>query len=263
MRAPFPFFVVCFCLFAAASSRSRAQAVLPASQEPSVTGTLTYVSQYLFRGRRLGGESFEPSVELSAGGWALGLWTNFPIAGKVPGQSDPEIDPYGSFTFAVNPVFSVQPGFTLYTYPRAPADRGYRRTTFEPNFAVNYTIAGVRLTPRIYYDVVVRGLTYELSANCAVPLASLGTEFDLSGFAGEYRVADYANHSPSRVRTGGGYWQVGGSVPLALGSRSRLILGWAYARGAGAFVQRDGLPRSANPEAVGRGVASVSFSRTF
>src|SRR3954470_11149726 len=74
------------------------------------------VSQYMFRGTRLGGPSFEPTVEFDSGNLALGIWSNFPIKDKVAGQSDPEIDPYGSYKLVINDAFNVQPGFTLYTY---------------------------------------------------------------------------------------------------------------------------------------------------
>ena len=66
---------------------------------------------------------------------------NTPLSDKVPGQSDPEIDPYGSYTINLGGALDVQPGFTVYTYPRAPLDQGFYHATFEPNLAVNYTRA--------------------------------------------------------------------------------------------------------------------------
>ena len=45
------------------------------------------------------------------------MWSNLPIADKVPGQSDPEIDPYGSYTFTLSDSLKLQPGFTWYNYP--------------------------------------------------------------------------------------------------------------------------------------------------
>src|SRR5665213_213858 len=148
----------------------------PAAPSLSWTLTPTYVSSYMFRGQRLGGQSFEPSLEADYGSLALGVWANDPFTNKdkVPGQSDPEIDPYGSYTFSLSDAFSIQPGFTWYTYVKAPTNQGFYRMTFEPNLALNYTVEGVKLTPKIYYDVVLHEVTYEFDATYAVPLKQLG-----------------------------------------------------------------------------------------
>ena len=114
-------------------------AVSSRADGPSVVVTPAFVNQYMFRGVRLGGPSFEPSVEVDSGNLALGVWTNFPMQDKVPGQSDPEIDPYGSYTIAVNSSVSVVPGFTWYNYPNADTNNGFFKSTFEPNIALNYT----------------------------------------------------------------------------------------------------------------------------
>ena len=131
----------------AAPAPAAVPAAAPAAPAVSVTLTPSYVSQYMFRGQRLGGQSFEPSVEADTGNWALGVWSNLPLANRVPGQSNPEIDPYGSYTWNLGDSLSLQPGFTIYTYAKAPTDQGFFRSTYEPNFAVNYTIDGFKLTP--------------------------------------------------------------------------------------------------------------------
>src|SRR5207244_5964724 len=58
-------------------------------------------SDLMFRGARLGGPSFEPSIEYDQGSLAVGVWSNFPIKSKVVGQSDPEFDFYGSYSFDI------------------------------------------------------------------------------------------------------------------------------------------------------------------
>ena len=84
------------CLSSLLASAALTASVAAASGG-SVTASPEFVSQYMFRGERLGGPSFQPTLEFDAGDLALGLWANLPLASKVPGQSDPEIDPYVSY----------------------------------------------------------------------------------------------------------------------------------------------------------------------
>jgi uncharacterized protein (TIGR02001 family) len=221
------------------------------------------VSQYMFRGVRLGGLSFQPSLEYDYGNLAVGVWANTPIADKVPGVSDPEIDPYGSYTFAVNDSFSIVPGFTLYTYPRADIGAGIYRSTFEPSLAVNYTVAGVKFTPKLYYDCIMKGATYELTAAYALPLKDLGTELDFTATAGTYKLTDAARNLSPALKNYGDYYLVGVAMPFQLTKESKLLLGFAYTEGSGNFYKISGLPKLENPAAVGRGVATLTYTYTF
>lgn len=63
---------------------------LPGSTDITVNAGAAFVSRYVFRGDRLSGPSFQPYVEMTAGTATLGLWTNFPLKGKVAFISDPE-----------------------------------------------------------------------------------------------------------------------------------------------------------------------------
>jgi uncharacterized protein (TIGR02001 family) len=229
----------------------------------SWTVSPSYVSQYMFRGERLGGPAFQPSLEADFGGWALGVWNSDPLAGRVPGQSNPEIDPYGSYTIKLGENLSLQPGFTWYTYPRAPLDQGYFRSTFEPSLALNWTAAGVTLTPKVYYDVILRGPTGELNGAYAVPLKSIGSELDFAATIGSYVLADSVNRASPRVKSGGNYWLVGVTLPWTLPGRFTIKVGWAYTRGTGAYLESAGSPRTGNALEAGRGVATVTLNVTF
>src|SRR4051812_43070675 len=63
--------------------------------------TNTVVTQYMFRGTRLGGLSYQPTLEYDAGGLGLGIWANIPLKDKVHGQSDPELDFYGFYPIQI------------------------------------------------------------------------------------------------------------------------------------------------------------------
>jgi uncharacterized protein (TIGR02001 family) len=249
----------------ALSSRAQTAVAAPAPAAPSVSVTLTpsFVSQYMFRGQRLGGPSFQPVVEATYGNFGLGVWNNFPIQDKVIGVSDPEVDPYGYYTITVNDALSVVPGFTFYTYPNADIGAGFYRSTFEPSIAVNYTIAGVKLTPKLYYDFTLDGPTFELTAAYAVPLKDLGTELDFSATYGDYLQKDVVRNSVPQTKAWGTYWLVGVTMPYQITKNSKFVVGFAYTRGDDAFVKQGSTPKFGNSLAVGRGVVSVSYAWTF
>ncbi|MSU70552.1 MAG: hypothetical protein EXS39_07225 [Opitutaceae bacterium] len=236
--------------------------VVPAPPADTYVITPAYVSNYMFRGQRLCGPAFEPNLEYDRGSLGVGVWMNIPISSKVPGVSDPEIDPYAYYTINVNEALSVVPGITIYTYPRAVGANGFYGTTVEPNLALNYTVAGLKLTPKLYYDFVLQGPTAELTAGFAVPLPDAGTELDLTGQYGEYYFGDSAKNASPRVKAWGNYWLVGFSVPYQFG-KTKLIMGYAYAKGGDAFTKQNGVPKAANTLAVGRSVLSASLSWTF
>ncbi|MEO7796611.1 MAG: hypothetical protein ABIY47_02675, partial [Opitutaceae bacterium] len=66
------------------SARAQTGATAPAAAPSlSVTVTPSFVSQYMFRGQRLSGVSFQPVVEATYGNFGLGVWSNFPIEDKA------------------------------------------------------------------------------------------------------------------------------------------------------------------------------------
>lgn len=240
-----------------------AEAQTSSASSLSFTFTPTFVSQYMFRGARIDGACFQPSIEADYGNLALGLWCSTPLANKVPGNSDPEIDPYGSYTLNLTDTVSVVPGFSVYTYPRAPLDQGFYHATFEPNLAVNLTVGAVQLTPKLYYDTVMKGPTYELTAACALPLKQFGTELDFTGTVGTFRQTDVVNHSSPAYKNWGDYWYLGVSAPFALTRTSNVTVGFAYTRGSNNYYKQGTMPREANSAAVGRGVFTLSYSVSF
>ena len=244
-----------------ANAQTPVTAAAPASS--SIMLLPSVVSQYMFRGERLGGPAFQPSLECDCGNLAVGVWASTPLKDKVPNQSDPEIDPYGSYTFNVNDSFSIVPGFTLYTYPRTDVSQGFYRATFEPSVAVNYTVSGVKFTPKIYYDVILKGPTYELTAAFTVPLKDLGSELDFTAVGGTYKWTDAARNASPSLTNYGDYYLGGVSMPFQITKESKLALGVAYTKGTGNYFKTSGSPKLQNSAAVGRGVATLSYTYTF
>jgi uncharacterized protein (TIGR02001 family) len=225
--------------------------------------TPSFVSQYMFRGVRLGGPSFQPTVEVDVKDLGVGVWANTPLANKVPGQSDPEIDPYIYYTMSLSESFSIVPTVTVYTYPHADTSTGWYRYTIEPNLAVNWTYKDVKFSPKVYYDVIMKGATYELNASWVTPLKDEGTEMDWTITVGTYKWTDYSKDADPAVKNWGNYYQIGFTMPFEVTKTSKLILGFAYTKGSGNFVKAGSDPKVENTAAVGRGVATLSYTLSF
>lgn len=251
-------------ILACAAIHAQTPAAAPVAT-PSVTFTATgaVVSQYMFRGQRLNGAGFQPNVEMTAGDFTAGVWSNLVLDKKVDDSSDPELDLYASYTIKLEGDWTLVPAATWYTYPSAPTNAGFYRSTFEPSLALNGTIDGVKLTPKIYYDTVLKGATYELTAAYAVPLKDIGSELGFAATAGTYKYKEYANDTSPSVKAWGDYWQMGVTMPFQLNKSAKLSLGFAYTEGRNAFTKQGTLGRIPNSLAIGRGVVTVSYAYSF
>ncbi len=237
----------------------------PVESAPSSSWSLTnsVVNQYMFRGTRLGGFSYQPSLEYDSGGLGLGVWASVPLKDRVVGQSDPEFDFYGFYSMEVAKDISVVPGFTVYTYPDAKKSDGFYKATFEPNIALNYSIGALKLTPKLYYDVILKGPTAELTAAFAVPLKDAGTELDFTATAGTFIWKDYAAGTDPDVKNWGDYYLVGVVAPFQINKDSKVTIGWAYTKGSNNYLKQGTNAKVPNSAAVGRGVFTVSYILNF
>ncbi|HVU25853.1 MAG TPA: hypothetical protein VHE13_17110, partial [Opitutus sp.] len=140
---------------------------------------------------------------------------------------------------------------------------GAYKSTFEPSISASYTFKGVKLTPKFYYDMVLHGPTYELTAAYALPLTAIGTELDFTATAGTYIWRDSADDVPANVKNWGDYWLVGVSVPFTVTTNSKLTVGVAYTEGSNNYIKEGTDHRYKNDAAVGRGVATITYAYTF
>jgi uncharacterized protein (TIGR02001 family) len=246
-----------------ASLSADTPAAAPAAPSSSWVFTPAFASQYMFRGARLGGPSFQPALEFDQGPLALGVWANTPISNKVDGQSDPEFDFYGTYSFEIAKDTTLVPGFTIYTYPDAEKNLGFYRATFEPNLALNYSISGWKFTPKVYYDFVLKGPTLELTAAYALPLPDIKSELDFTATAGTFKWTDAFENTTPKAKNWGDYYLVGVAMPFQVSTGSKLTIGFAYTKGSNNFVKIGTTPKYANSAAVGRGVVTVSYAITF
>ncbi len=240
-----------------------AQTPAPAFGEHSWTLSSAVTSAYLFRGVRRAGVSFQPALDFYSGPLALGAWSNVALDEVDGPDRDPEIDFYGSYTFAsADGTRSLVPGVTVYTYPDSQHTAGLHAVTVEPSLAANLTVRGVRLTPTIYYDAMLEGATYEFTAATAWPLTTWGTELALALTAGTFRWNDLADTSPA-VKNWGDYWTASVTLPVQIGLRSQLALNVTYSEGRNNFYKSGRTPREANPDADRRAAVTLSYAHTF
>jgi len=206
----------------------------------SIVATPSWVSEYMFRGQRRAGSSFQPQVEANSGGFAGGVWASWPTAARVEGQANPEVDGYASYTVPIEPNLSLQPGITVYDYAHGSGTP----SAVEPNLALNWTADGVRLSPKVYEDLTRHIVTGEINAAMAVPLRQIGTQLEFGASLGAF----------SGRGTREDYWLGQVTLPYQLSQHARVSAGYGYSEGfSGTRV----------PLQASRGVVTVSLAYAF
>lgn len=261
MKTRVPLFLrtlLCVCTFQTMATALAA--------DPTLTGTVAVASNYVYRGLQLSGAAVQPNLEYVAGNFTAGAWANLPFNGDaVAGSVDPEFDLYSTYTLPLSSALSLVPGVTAYHFPHAPSRAGFYRATFEPNVALAITLPslGVRVSPKIYYDVVRDGPTYELNAYYAYPLSDLGSELDFTASVGSYKWRDASRGAAPAVTSWGDYWLVGISAPFQVSPRAKVVAGFTYTEGRDAFTRQGNARKRSNPAAASRGVVTLSYAYSF
>lgn len=229
---------------------------------PSMSLTTKLVSDHVFRGQRLSGASVQPAIDFSAGEFFAGIGGSLPIENRAANQPGAELNVYASYRHPLNATTQLIPGFVAYFYRHAPVRSGYRRAIFEPNLALSHTLAGVRFTSTVYYDLTRRGPTVDLAADVALPLTQLGTELDLAASVGGYRLHDAAHFGRPKTRSDGNYWSLSVMVPFQITFASKIQIGITYAAAFDAEI-KEGASAQGNQLATRRVVAQLGYSLSF
>jgi len=236
-----------------------------ASGEGAFTVTPAFVTAFVDRGAYMSGLSFRPTVAYSKGPLAFELFGNFPISDKVPGTADPQIDLAASYTWETAPgALAIEPSVLLSTFPRADTDEGFYRAICELGVSFRCELAeGLNASLGFWRDVVQKGGGYELGLEYSAPFRLRGLGAELSARIGRYDLSDTVINAPEKVRNYGDYLYAGVSIPYEFSDKSKLAVGWCYAKGTRNYTQAGHGEREPNPCAVGRGVFTFSFSRPF
>lgn len=204
---------------------------LGAAGSPSdyaVTTDFSYTSDYVFRGVKSAGNSFQPSVEFASGDFNAGLWTNQPVTKS----ENNEVDLYAGYRWNVNSRFAVEGAATYYLYPESRASLGQTKNSYELSVGASYDVAP--LTPSLFYyhDFRLKSDTLQASIGHKMPLGGVSAAtFDTSIFAGSVRFKDLLPDAPgAAVHESYSYYGIDVSIPYKLAANATFTVAAHYAR---------------------------------
>ena len=209
--------LLCTALLAGTSAVLAQEASAVAESDYAVTVDFPFTSKYVFRGVKLGREAVQPSVEVAAGDFYTGVWSNIPLRNEHDGDVTKEVDLYAGWTPKLADNLKADVGATLYWYPSV--SDGYADDTFEMFAGLNYTWGNFTPAVYVYRDFDLDIWTYQGSIGYSVPLASLGTSLDFNATAGAVSPDDGEIY---------GYYSVGVSLPVKLSDAVKLNFGLTY-----------------------------------
>lgn len=223
---------------AALVAGASAQAQEAASQsELSVTVDVSYVTDYVFRGVKLGSASIQPSVEASYGDLYAGAWHT----DELSNSNGNETDLYIGYGFAVNDQISLDAGVTRYTY-----NGGSQGDSTEVYIGVS---ADVLLSPSLYYyhDFDYETNVIEASIGYSLPIDAIKASVDFAAKLGNVS-------APGEDYT---YGVIGASLPYQLSETATLTVGVDYIINDSESIT--GFPGSGDDTFVGKIGLSIGF----
>ncbi len=192
----------------------------------SVSTSVGYESQYVFRGVKYAGHSIQPKVDFSYPvlGFDLyaGAWSNFPIK-STSGSNLKEIDVYGGAIYTYG-MAKLDVGYICYWYPES-SDWGGISRDMEVNVGLTFDtsayLGGINLNPSIYYTYnwILKQQVVEISVGYNAPIGEW--TFGWSKLTlpitiyGGYSSAARMNGDDGGRDEGKTWWYVGGSVDIA------------------------------------------------
>lgn len=150
----------------------------------SVSTSIDYVTEYVFRGVSFARGAVQPGVEVSSGGFYAGAWTSLAM-GEVSSIAGDEIDFYGGYGFDLADGISGDVGATIYHFPDVPGsvfDFG-DASTFEVYGGLSFDTT---LAPSIYayYDFDLEAFTLEGGVGHSLAFEDSPMSLDLGLTAG-------------------------------------------------------------------------------
>ncbi|NNE57396.1 MAG: hypothetical protein HKN36_04750 [Hellea sp.] len=150
----------------------------------SVSTSIDYVTDYVFRGVSLADSAVQPGVELATGDFYIGAWASTGVGNTSVFAGD-EIDLYAGYGVALSDSVSADLGVTYYHYPQGGGlfeTDGGAAGTYEVYAGLAFDAP---LSPSVYgyYDFTLEAFTVEGSVGHSVPMGPK-TSLDLGLAAG-------------------------------------------------------------------------------
>lgn len=159
------------------------------------------VTEYVFRGASLGGNSVQPYVEVAKGNFSAGAWFSTQVGSGSELSAD-EIDFYAGYSVPLDGSISLDLGATYYHYPQTGAlfaTDGGAAGTYEVSASVGFD-APFAPSVSAYYDLTLEAFTLEGAVGHSAPLGeNQSADFGLTvglvdgdGFSYEWATASAA-----------------------------------------------------------------------
>ena len=205
----------------AAASGLRAQTSIP---DISVTSDFTYASEYVFRGVKQAGNSFQPSVEITSGGFNAGLWTNE----AVTKHENNEVDVYAGYDYKVNSALKLEGVVTSYNYFEAGG--GQTQDTWEVGVGATYTVSGFSPSLYLYHDFRRQADIAVAAVGYSIPLEAIGASLDTNIYGGSVSARDALPDAAGPDRKNAyTYYGLDLTIPYKLSKNATFSLGGHYA----------------------------------
>lgn len=158
-------------------------AVSAHADDLSVTATIDYTTDYVFRGVSLADSAIQPGVEVALGDFYGGAWFSTGIGDTSIFAGD-ELDLYMGYGLSLSDTLSADVGVTYYHYPQGGGlfeTKGGAAGTYEVYAGLSLD---TDLSPSVYayYDFTLEAFTVEGSVGHSVPMGdSLSLDLGLTG----------------------------------------------------------------------------------
>jgi hypothetical protein len=233
------------------------------AEQPALTITPAFVTDYMFRGVRLAGPAFQPTAEVAYGSLRAEFWATTPLKNGDDPAYAPEFDPRVAYAVQLSESISLEPGIIGYVFPNARSSDGYYDFTIEPFLSLNWEQGGWLLTPTVYYDAMLEGPTFELAAEYELPFKLGPCSFQLSAAVGSYSWKNVEKNARPAVENWGSYYRFALAIPIGIGPHLNLVPGVAFEEGFSNYFKSKGTPREPNPDAISRVVGSLALEIVF
>jgi uncharacterized protein (TIGR02001 family) len=211
----------------AAASGLRAQTSVP---DISVTSDFTYASEYVFRGVKQAGNSFQPSVELTSGGFNAGVWTSQPVTR----HENNEVDVYAGYDYKVNSALKLEGVATSYNYFEAGG--GQTKDTWEVGAGATYTVSGFSPSLYLYHDFRRDADIAVAAVGYSVPLEAIGASLDTNIYGGSVSARDmFPDGAGPNIKNAYTYYGFDLTIPYKLSKNATVSVGGHYATTRNAY----------------------------